>query len=166
MMHGNGMGFNWKGLYTTSLLDAHAAWRERADELSDSLKLSMFVGQYFLTHYRGHYYAKAQNLARLLKEKYDEALSQYDLLLMPTVPIKAAPIPPADAPLSLYLQRAFELIGNTAPFDVTGHPAMSVPCGLGDGLPIGMMLVGKFYDESTIYAAAAAFEASGDWKKR
>ena len=166
MMHGNGMGFNWKGLYTTSLLDAHAAWRERADELSDSLKLSMFVGQYFLTHYRGHYYAKAQNLARLLKAKYDEALSQYDLLLMPTVPIKAAPIPPADAPLSLYLQRAFELIGNTAPFDVTGHPAMSVPCGLGDGLPIGMMLVGKFYDESTIYAAAAAFEASGDWKKR
>ena len=166
MMHGTGMGFNWKGLYTTSLLDAHAAWRERANELSDSLKLSMFVGQYFLTHYRGHYYAKAQNLARMLKAKYDEAFKSYDLLLMPTVPIKAAPIPPADASLALYLQRAFELIGNTAPFDVTGHPAMSVPCGLGDGLPIGMMLVGKFYDESTIYAAAAAFEASGDWKKR
>jgi amidase len=48
---------------------------------------------------------------------------------------------------------------------VTGHPAMSVPCGLDDGLPIGAMLVGKHYDEESIYAAAAAFEGQGDWKK-
>jgi amidase len=166
MMLGNGMGFNWKGLYTTSLLDAHAAWRERADELSDSLKISMFIGQYFLTHYRGHYYAKAQNLARQLTAAYDAVLASYDLLLMPTVPVKATPIPPADAPLALYLQRAFEMIGNTAPFDVTGHPAMSLPCGMSDGLPVGLMLIGKSYDESTIYAAAAAFEGAGDWKTR
>ena len=165
MMRGNGMGFNWKGLYTTSLLDAHAAWRERADELSDSLKISMFVGEYFIKHYRGHYYAKAQNLARKLKAAYDAALSNYDLLLMPTLPIKATPIPPPDAPLPLYLQRAFEMIGNTAPFDVTGHPAMTLPCGMIDGLPIGLMLIGKDYDELTIYSAAHAFEQSGDWKK-
>ena len=48
--------------------------------------------------------------------------------------------------------------------DVTGHPAMSLPCAMSDGLPIGAMLVGKHFDESTIYAAAAAFEAAGDWK--
>ena len=53
------------------------------------------------------------------------------------------------------------MIGNTAPFDVTGHPAMSIPCGLGDGLPIGAMLIGKHFDEETIYAAAAAFEGVG-----
>jgi amidase len=164
MMNGNGMGFNWKGLYTTSLLDAHAAWRNRANELSDSLKISMFVGEYFIKHYRGHYYAKAQNLGRKLKAAYDAAFTKYDLLLMPTLPVKATPIPPADAPLALYLQRAFEMIGNTAPFDVTGHPAMSIPCGMSDGLPIGLMLIGKDYDESTIYAAAHAFEQSGDWK--
>jgi amidase len=164
MMNGNGMGFNWKGLYTTSLLDAHAAWRSRANELSDSLKISMFVGEYFIKHYRGHYYAKAQNLARKLKAAYDAAFTKYDLLLMPTLPVKATPIPPADAPLALYLQRAFEMIGNTAPFDVTGHPAMSIPCGMVDGLPIGLMLIGKDYDETVIYAAAHAFEQSGDWK--
>ena len=165
MMQGNGMGFNWKGLYTTSLLDAHSAWRTRANELSDSLKISMFVGEYFIKHYRGHYYAKAQNLARKLKAAYDVVLSSYDLLLMPTLPVKATPIPPADAPLALYLQRAFEMLANTAPFDVTGHPAMTIPCGARDGLPIGLMLVGKDYDEATIYSAAHAFEQSGDWKK-
>jgi len=164
MMNGNGMGHNWKGLYTVSLLDAHANWRNRADDLSDSLKISMMVGQYFLTHYNGRFYAKAQNIARRIRAAYDHALEDFDLLLMPTLPVKATPLPPADAPLALYLQRAFEMIGNTAPFDVTGHPAMSIPCGLGDGLPIGAMLIGKHFDEATIYAAAAAFEASGDWK--
>ena len=165
MMHGNGFGTGWEGLYTTSLLDYHANWRSRADELSDSLKISMFVGEYFLKYYRGHYYAKSQNLSRKLRETYDAMLSAYDLLLMPTTPMKATPLPPEDAPLALYLQRAFEMLANTAPFDVTGHPAMSVPCGMSDGLPVGLMLVGKRYDESTIYQAAHAFEQMADWKQ-
>ncbi len=164
MMHGNGMGFNWKGLYTTSLLDAHANWRARANELSRSLKVSMFAGEYFIRHYRGHFYAKSQNLVRVLKQSYDDVLSRYDLLLMPTVPMKATPLPAPDAPLALYCQRAFEMIGNTAPFDVTGHPAMSIPCGMSQGLPIGLQMVGKHYAESTIYRAAHAFEQLGDWR--
>jgi amidase len=63
------------------------------------------------------------------------------------------------------VQRAFEMLANTCPFDVTGHPAMSVPCGLVDGLPVGMMLIGKHWDEGTIYRGAYAFEQLGDWKK-
>ncbi len=164
MMHGNGMGTNWKGLFTTSLLDAHSNWRHRANELSNSLKISMFMGEYFLKNYRGHYYAKAQNLSRKLRAAYDQCLSQYDLLLMPTLPMKATPLPPADGSLNLYIQRAFEMITNTAPFNVTGHPAMNIPCGMSQGLPIGAMLVGKHYAESTIYRAAAAFEGIGDWR--
>jgi amidase len=165
MMKGNGFGTNWRGLYVTSLLDAHSAWKHRADELSDSLKISMLAGEYFTKHYRGHYYAKAQNLSRKLRAAYDAELSKYDLLLMPTLPMKATPIPPPDAPRELYIQRAFEMVGNTAPFDATGHPAMSIPCGMREGLPVGMMLIGKHYDESTIYRAAHAFEQAGDWKK-
>ena len=164
MMHGNGMGTGWEGMYTTSLLDFHAHWRSRADELSDTLKISMFVGQYYLKHHRGHYYAKAQNLARQLREEYDRVLGAYDLLLMPSLPMKATPLPPRDAPLALYCQRAFEMLPNTAPFDVTGHPAMSVPCGMSDGLPVGMMLVGGKWQEAVIYRAAAAFEQAGDWR--
>ncbi len=164
MMHGNGMGFNWEGLYTTSLLDAHANWRARANQLSRTLKISMLAGEYFIRQYRGHYYAKAQNLSRLLRKTYDQALTRHDLLLMPTTPMKATPIPPQDAPLALYCQRAFEMLANTAPFDVSGHPAMNVPCGMSAGLPIGMQLVGAHYAESTIYRAAHAFEQLGDWR--
>ncbi len=164
MMRGNGLGMNWKGLYVTSLLDHHAGWRERADELSLSLKNSMHVGEYFTKHYRGHVYAKSQNLGRQLTETYDAAFADYDLLLMPTLPIKATPLPGPDATGAVILQRAFEMLPNTAPFDVTGHPAMSIPCGMSNGLPVGMMLVGKRFGESTIYRAAAAFEGTGDWQ--
>lgn len=165
MMKGNGLGTNWRGLYVTSLLDAHSAWRHRANELSDTLKISMFIGHYFIKHYRGHFYAKAQNLSRRLRAAYDAELAKHDLLLMPTLPLKATPLPPADAPRDLYIQRAFEMIGNTAPFDATGHPALSVPCGMSDGLPVGAMLIGKHFEEATIYRAAAAFEQERDWRR-
>jgi amidase len=164
MMLGNGMGTGWEGLYTTSLLEYHANWRTRADELSDSLKISMLIGQYHLKHTRGRYYAKAQNLSRQLRDEFNKVFASYDLLLTPTTPMKAPPLPPADASLELYCQRAFEMITNTAPFDVTGHPAMSVPCGMSDGLPVGLQIVGRRYDESTIYRAASAFEQAGDWR--
>jgi len=164
MMHGNGMGFNWEGLYTTSLLDAHANWRARANQLSRTLKISMLAGEYFIRTYRGHYYAKAQNLSRLLKKTYNDAFARHDLLLMPTTPMKATPLPAQDAPLSLYCQRAFEMLPNTCPFDVSGHPAMNVPCGMSGGLPVGMQLVAAHYNESTIYRAAHAFEQLGDWR--
>src|SRR5262245_36854895 len=164
MMKGNGMGTNWRGLFLTGLVEAHAGWRHRADELADTLKLSMLLGHYFTKHYRGHFYAKAQNLSRKLRAAYDAELGRFDLLAMPTLPLPATPLPPPDAPRELYIQRAFEMIDNTAPFDATGHPALSIPCGLADGLPVGLMLVGKHYDEATIYRAAHAFEQAGDWR--
>ena len=164
MMLGNGFGFNWQGLYVTSMLDFHSAWRNRADELSDSLKNTMLLGHYMVTRYRGHYYAKAQNLVRRLRRAYDDVLARHDLLLMPTVPIVATPLPEANAPIGQILQRAFEMLANTAQFDCTHHPAMSLPCGLVDGLPVGMTLVAKAFDEETIYRAAAAFEKGVDWR--
>jgi amidase len=164
MMLGNGFGFNWQGLYLTSMLDFHSAWRNRADELSDTLKNTMLLGHYMVTRYRGHYYAKAQNLVRRLRRAYDDVLERYDLLLMPTLPIVATPLPEANAPVGEILQRGFEMLANTAQFDCTHHPAMSLPCGMVDGLPVGMMLVAKAFDEETIYRAAAAFEKGVDWK--
>jgi amidase len=166
MMIGNGMGFNWKGMYTTSLLDAHSAWRARADELSDTLKVVLMAGHYFTQKYRGHYYAKAQNLARRLNAGYNAALEKYDLLLMPTLPVKATKIPGPDAPRAEYVQRAFEMLANTQPTNVTGHPAISIPCGMSDGLPVGLMLVGRHFDEATIYKAAHAYEQNVDWTKQ
>ena len=164
MMLGNGFGFNWQGLYVPSLLGFHSGWRNRADELSDTLKNTMLLGHYMVTRYRGHYYAKAQNLIRRLRRSYDDVLSRFDLLLMPTLPIVATPLPEPNAPIAEILQRGFEMLANTAQFDCTHHPAMSVPCGMVDGLPVGMMLVAKAFGEETIYRAAAAFERGVDWK--
>src|SRR3989440_6990823 len=159
MVRGNSMGTNWKGHYSTSLLNAYARGRiTRADDLSDTVKLVMLLGQYMQDRYHGRYYAKAQNLARTLTKAYDDALQSVDLLVLPTLPMKATRIPPADATREERVTRALEMIANTCPFDVTGHPAMTIPCGLSSGLPVGMMLVGKKWNDTTVLRAAHAFE--------
>ena len=159
MVAGNSMGTNWKGHYTTGLLDVYArGWQTRADDLSETTKLVVLMGQYMQDRYHGRYYAKAQNLARTLTAAYDAALSEYDLLVMPTLPMKATVIPPADCSRQEYTDRALEMIPNTCPFDVTGHPAISVPCGVSGGLPIGMMLIGRTGDDATVLRAADAYD--------
>ena len=163
MMWGDGYGHSRQDLYVTSLMDFHHRWRERADQMSETTKLFTMIGTYMRNNYGLRYYGKGVNLSRRLAADYDKVLDECDLLLLPTVPLKATPIPGPDASREEYVQRALEMIGNTAPFDITHHPAMSIPCGMGDGLPIGMMLVGKRYCESTIYRAAYAFEQAGDW---
>lgn len=164
MMKGNSHGFNWRGLYTTSMIDHHAGWRPRADELPDTVKLTMVLGEYFVSRYNGRYYGKGQNLARRLRADYDAAFAAFDLLLMPTLPIRASKLPAARCPIPESLTRAFEMLPNTAPFDVSGHPAMSLPCGIADGLPIGLQLVGRRHDEATIYRCAYAYEQALDWQ--
>ncbi|OJI92933.1 amino acid/amide ABC transporter ATP-binding protein 2 (HAAT family) [Planktotalea frisia] len=163
MMWGNSTGTNYRGLFLPSMTDHMAQWKGRADELSHSLKACMFVGEHFQQQYRGRFYGKAQNIMRRCNERYLAALKQYDLLLMPTLPIKPQEHPPADCSLGLYVQRAFEMVPNTAPFN-GGLPAMSIPCGFSEGLPIGLQLVGPHYGEMKIYQAAHAFEQSGDWR--
>ena len=118
----------------------------------------MFMGEDAGQRYRRHYYVKAMNLVRRLREAYDRALTEHDLLLMPTVPMVAPPIPAPDDPLEVRIARGLEMIVNCAPFDVSGHPATSVPAGLSDGLPVGMMLVGRRYEDTTCLKVAHAFE--------
>ena len=121
MVAGNSMGTNWKGQYITSLLDFYGRSRRvRANDLSDTVKLVILLGQYMQDNYQGRYYAKAQNLSRVLTAAYDEALRQVDLLLMPTLPLKATLLPPPNASREDYVARALEMLANTCPFDVTG----------------------------------------------
>lgn len=89
-------------------------------------------------------------------------LAQHDLLLLPTTPMKAQPLPRPGAARAEIIHRAVELIANTAPFDLSRHRAMAIPCGMSDGLPVSIMLVGKHFNEPTIYRAAHAFEPAGD----
>src|SRR5713226_2884011 len=162
MVAGNSMGTNWKGHYTTSLLDFYGRSRRvRANDLSETVKLVILLGQYMQDNYQGRYYAKAQNLARVLRAAYDEALNGVDLLLMPTLPLKATLLPAPDASREDYVARALEMISNTCPFDVTGHPAATVPAGMSAGLPVGIMLIGRHWEDGTVLRAADAFQIVG-----
>jgi amidase len=161
----NGAGIGHEGLYVTSLIERAMGWRKRADEFADTLKIASIFSRHALDRYGGRFYAKAQNLRRRVRAGYDAVLASHDLLLLPTVPMKATPIPGKDATPQEITRRSWEPTRNTCPFNVTGHPAISLPCGMEDGRPIGLMLVGRHYAEETIYRAAAAFERSGDWTK-
>ncbi len=163
MMLGDGYGVSRRDLYSTSLMDAHHNWREKADSLSETLKLTMMFGQHADNTAGKRYYGKAVNLSYSLRAAYDAVLADYDLLLLPTLPVKATPLPTVEDGWNGYIDRAFEMIGNTAPFNISHHPALSMPCGMSEGKPVGMMLVGRFFDEARVYQAAQAFEQSGDW---
>ncbi len=167
MIKGYAMGNNWMGYYTTSLQEAFArGWTSRPDDVSETVKLVLLLGDYMHRHYHNRYHAKAQNLRVLLRNAYDEVLNKYDLMVMPTIPFPATRIPPADAPREVYIDAALNMQHNTCPFDVSGHPAFTIPCAKIDGLPVGMMLVGKHFDETTLIGAARAFENSVNWEKR
>jgi len=163
MMWGDGYGVSRPDLYVTSLMDFHRNWRARANELSETTKAFTLLGTYIRRQHGSRYYGKAVNIVRRLRAAYDAALAQHDLLLMPTTPIKATELPGPEASREEIVEKALNMISNTAPFDLTHHPAMAVPCGMSDGLPLSMMLIGRHFDEPTIYRAAHAFEQSGDW---
>lgn len=163
-LEGLNYGSNWKGLYVNSLMRAQQDWQQHSSIFPPDLKSCLLAGDYFGETYAGQFYAKAQNLVRRLKRAYETALEDYDLLLMPTVPLKAPKLPPKNTDPTTFVTRALEMNANTAPFNITGLPAMSVPCGQSDDLPIGMMLIARDFDEATVYQAAAAFEGTYDWK--
>jgi amidase len=161
MVRGNAMGTNWRGHYTTDLLDFYSRARAaRAGDYSPTVKLTMLVGHYMAERYGRHYYAKGQNLSRRLRGLYDQVLEDFDVLVMPTTAMKAMRRPPADASFTDYVMAALANLHNTAVFDATGHPALSVPCGFSDGLPIGMMLVGRHLEDAMVLRAAHAYETA------
>jgi amidase len=161
MVKGNALGANWKGHYSTKLLDAYAKGRHtRPNDYSETVKMIMLLGEYMQTEYNGRFYAIAQNLSRKLKQAYDDALEQFDVLIMPTTPMKATRFPGPEASKEEYIARALETIPNTAPFDLTGHPAINVPCGMSEGLPVGMMVIGRCGEDATVLRVAHAYEMS------
>jgi amidase len=162
MVKGNAMGTNWKGHYSTSLLDAYGRGRRaRVNDLADTVKVVMLLGEHLRRTYGGRHYAKAQNIARTLRATYDAALDEVDVLVMPTLPMLPTPLPAPGAPREEIVARAFEMVINTAPFDVTGHPAISVPCQPPDSLPIGMMIIGRHFADHAVLRVAAAAEELG-----
>ncbi len=163
----NGVGFNHEDIYSPALFTAMRNWTARISGAPINAALILLLGRY-LEKYHGRYYAKAKNLVRKLRASYDKPLQEYDLLLMPTTVATATNNPESLARASddQIMQTAFGNTLNTCQFNATGHPAISIPCGQVDGLPVGLMLVGRHHAEKTIYQAAHAFEQSTDWQER
>jgi amidase len=156
---------NIEAVYPLSLAGRLGALHDRANELPDTVKVGMLLAAYTDKHYRGYYYFKAQNLRRRLRAAYDAQLAKYDLLLMPTTRMMASKITPPEAPLADLMQHSWEQITNTCPFNITHHPAISLPCGFGEGdRPVGLMLIAKHWQESTLYRVADAFERACNWQ--
>jgi len=160
----DGFGNGREDLFVPSFLDRHRAWRERVDELPETVKMNLLLFEHIRRDHGYHYYAKAMNWVRRVRAAYDAVLAEVDVLLLPTTPMKATPLPGPDAPREEIIARAFEPLANTQPFDHSHHPALSLPCGMSKGLPVGLMLVGRAYEEATLYRAAHAFEQHADWR--
>ncbi len=165
LLQTSGTGRHFEGQYSPGL--AHAlgqGLKAQGNDLPPTVKLVLLIGSYMTENYNSEMYAKAQNMRRELRAAYDETLSRYDLLLMPTTPMPAHRNDAGGDPYAV-LDHGWDMLANTAPFDMTGHPAISVPCGkTSEGLPVGLMLVGRYFEDATVLRGAHAFEQSGDWE--
>lgn len=166
LINGNGVGSNWQGYYNTHMgVAAARGMKTHPHDIPHTVMLVMLTGEYMRRRYYGRYYGKAQNLRRTITAAFDKAFETYDMLLMPTTPVRATKRIDRDAPMIESIATAYGMLRNTCVADVTGHPSISVPCGMSSGLPIGMMLTGRHLEESTLIAASQAFEDALDWKK-
>ena len=165
MLQGNSMGTNWLGYYNESQMEVYGrGLKTRAQDLSVTAKTAILYGHYMQEQYNGRYYAKAQNIRLKIRQEFEKAFEQVDVLALPTTPMKPMKIPEApNTPSTEVVTSALDNLVNTNTFDLTGHPAITVPCGRSDGLPIGLMLVGRHWDEETILRAAYAFEQTGTY---
>ncbi len=148
------------GLGLPGLTEAFSRWREhpeRIPAMATSWALTAIAAERFGP--RG-LYAKAHNLRRQLRAAYDAVFDEYDAVLMPTTDGPAPALPPPNSPPEVVIARSGEGVGNTGCFDLTGHPAISVPCGQVDGLPVGAMLAGRHWNEATLYQISHALETS------
>ena len=162
---GGGVASGAAGFYPPSLIEQINRLGNRADEWPDTAKAITMLGAWVAKTYGGRIYGKGQNLKRQAIAHYAELFEEWDLLLTPTLPMAAMKLPTEDDDRMSRIGQAWCMLGNTSPYNYTGNPAISLPCGRNvDGLPAGLQLIGNHYDERTIYRAAAAFEANFDWK--
>lgn len=158
MFKQNGLAGFDEGYAEPSMLEAFAAWRDRPSEISVTALPALLMGSYMQARYHGRHYAKAQSLLGRMRAAYDAALGRFDVLAMPTIPFRASPHPAPDASLRERIELALPMVGNTAPFNASGHPAISLPCGEVGGLPVGLMLVGQHFGDADLLATAAVLD--------
>jgi len=153
--------------YGFSYQDTDSIWealeKTRQFGFGDEVKRRIMLGTYALSAgYYDAYYLKAQKVRTLIRQEFDQAFSKFDALITPTSPTVPFKIgEKVDDPLQMYLSDVC-----TLPINIAGLPAISMPAGFGNGLPIGMQLIGKPFGEETILRVAYAYEQATEWHKR
>jgi aspartyl-tRNA(Asn)/glutamyl-tRNA(Gln) amidotransferase subunit A len=143
----------------------HEAWlRSRPQDYGDDVRERLRVGAFV----SGSDYLKGQRVRGLLRDELNAAFAQADVLVCATTPIVATPVGQTEVTVEhARMAVRTSLIRYTRPFNLTGHPVASVPCGFtAAGLPVGLQIVGRAFDEATVLRVADAYQRATDWHKR
>ena len=159
-----------RGLYMTEMERARLPWTDDGFQRAfPSTKNVIINGLYLMQQFPG-LYSKTANIGRLVSDKYEALFEKYDILVMPTTPVVAPRHGKRELPLDS-LRPSMGLTINTAVFNVTGHPALSIPVGFAPAkednqvmLPVGMQIVGGLWQEEKVLKAGHAWETHFDWK--
>ncbi len=158
----DGVRYGLRVKQATNLIDMYM--RSRAEGFGAEVKRRIMLGTYALSSgYYDAYYLKAQKVRTLIRQDFLDAFARVDVLLTPVAPTPAFALgEKLDDPLQMYLSDIY-----TIPANLAGTCAMSLPCGFSrDGLPIGLQLIGKPFDEATLLRTARAYEQATEWHKR
>jgi aspartyl-tRNA(Asn)/glutamyl-tRNA(Gln) amidotransferase subunit A len=157
----DGVRFGYRAADPRDLADLYT--RSRGEGFGAEVKRRILIGSYALSAgYYDAYYLKAQQVRRLIREDFMRAFEAVDVIMGPTAPTTAFRIgEKADDPVSMYLSDIYTIAANLA-----GLPAMSVPAGFVDGLPVGLHLVGNYFEEGRLLNAGHQYQQVTDWHTR
>ena len=157
----DGVRYGYRAQDAENLLDLYK--KTRAEGFGDEVKRRIMLGTFALSSgYYDAYYKKAQKVRTLIKRDFENVLENYDVIIGPTTPTPAFKIGEnIDDPMTMY---ANDIL--TIPVNLAGVPGISIPCGFDNGLPLGLQIIGKHFDEATIYRVAHAFEQATDYHKQ
>ncbi|WML57967.1 Asp-tRNA(Asn)/Glu-tRNA(Gln) amidotransferase subunit GatA [Neobacillus sp. PS2-9] len=157
----DGVRYGYRAQDAESLIDLYK--KTRAEGFGDEVKRRIMLGTFALSSgYYDAYYKKAQQVRTLIKKDFEDVFANYDVIIGPTTPTPAFKIGEnIDDPLTMYVNDIL-----TIPVNLAGVPGISVPCGFDAGLPLGLQIIGKHFDETTIYRVAHAFEQATNFHKQ
>ncbi len=157
----DGVRFGHRAKDPKDLMDLYK--RSRGEGFGAEVKRRIMTGTYVLSAgYYDAFYIKAQKVRRLIADEFEQAFQQVDVLMGPTTPTAAFELGSKTAdPITMYLNDIYTIGANLA-----GLPAMSIPCGFVQDLPLGLQLIGRHFAESRLLSAAHAYQRETDWHTR
>jgi aspartyl-tRNA(Asn)/glutamyl-tRNA(Gln) amidotransferase subunit A len=158
----DGARYGYRAPEYTDLLDMYM--KTRAQGFGAEVKRRIMIGTYVLSHgYYDAYYLQAQKIRRLIARDFVEAFKRCDVIVGPSAPSVAFDLGArTDDPVQMYLDDLY-----TIPINLAGLPGMSIPCGFGNkGRPVGLQIVGNYWDEARMLSTAHAFQQATDWHSR